>query len=135
LKTQVFSQKLYKQYEAANPAIDSTFVRLHELLGNPLDPTRVEALNKLIVEKYGKQRKREEAAPYANERINHHNSTVNYYNNHETWCPEVKYPLLNDVEDKANADLIREILIRYATVPRTITKREFKSRIKNYMPN
>ena len=42
-------------------------------------------------------------------------------------------PLLNDDGDKYNADLITRICIRYAQVPRTITKDEFVNLRTNYM--
>jgi hypothetical protein len=42
--------------------------------------------------------------------------------------------LLNGEEDSNNAALIRNIRIRYAQAPRTITKKTFKRESKSFMP-
>jgi hypothetical protein len=54
------------------------------------------------------------------------NIMIQSVNQRETWDPEVTFPLLVDEEDWENEDLIRKIVIRFATAPKSVTAEEFQ---------
>jgi len=134
LKTYAFSLKFYRKYKQANPEKDFAFIALKRLLGKSNDPNNFQGLNNLILMYYGFPKSREEAISDANSFLNQKNQFIEYCNDEEKWCPEIKMPKLNDEEDKLNADLIKRIIIRYAQVPRTVTKEEFKIKRKLFSP-
>jgi len=133
LKTHAFSLQFYRKYKDADPAKDAVFVALNQLLGKDADAGKYDELNKLILKYYGAPKSNVEAEVAAKAELSQKNSYVQYKNQNETWCPDVKMPMLNDDGDKVNADLIRKIVIRYAQVPRTITRQEFTGLWDNYM--
>ena len=134
LKTYVFSLKFYRKYPDADPAKDLTFMHLNRLLGNAPDAEKMNLLNDLILKYYGAPKSKKEAIAEADADLMRKNMYIEYNNQQQTWCPEVRMPLLNDAGDKENADLIRNIRIRHAQVPRTITQRIFNRLWTEYMP-
>jgi hypothetical protein len=134
LKTHVFSLKFYRKYKDSNPERDGVFIRLNHLLGETLDSNRFDDLNSLILEHYGSPKSEEEAMNAAIAELDQENFFIEYNNKHQTWCPEIKMPLLSYTGDKANADLITDILVRYAQIPRTVTQNEFEKIKTDYMP-
>lgn len=130
LKTQLFSIAFYKKYPRANAAADVVFARMTEELGLPPRPEKREALNALIRGSYGEQRPRAEAEKMADGEITRLNSMITIANASATWCPQVTFPLFNDKGDFKNRDLIRDILIRFATVPKSVTAKEFDDILK-----
>jgi hypothetical protein len=134
LRTYAFSLKFYKKYRDANPEKDYAFVHLHNILGESVNPDNYNELNKLILKYYGEPKSQAEAIKSANADLQYKNFIIQLSNQHEKWCPEIKYPLLNKDGDKTNADLIKRIVVRYAQVPRTITKDEFNVKKGTYQP-
>jgi hypothetical protein len=132
LKTHIFSLKFYRKYKEANPENDNSFIHLNLLLGKSIDSGKFNYLNKLILKYYGDVKSKAEAEKEANGVVVNMNYETLYLNEHETWCPEIKRQLLNDDEDKTNADLIRKIIIRYAQVPKSITSDKFEQIKANY---
>ena len=133
IKTHAFSLKFYRKYKDANPAKDDKFIYLNKLLGKKIDPKKFDVLNRLILNLYGSPKSKTEAEALAEANLNAKNVYIKNNNIEQTWCPEIKMPLLNDAEDQENANLIRKIVIRYAQVPRTVTKEEFKIKRKSFM--
>jgi len=133
LKTYAFSIKFYRKYKDADPAKDNVFIHLKKLLGTDIDSNRFNELNELILKYYGAPKSKEEAIAEAESDLQQKNLYVQYNNKQQTWCPDVQMPLLDDEGDKFNANLIRNIRIRYAQVPRTITKKEFENLWTNNM--
>ena len=125
LKTQLFSIAFYKKYKEADDKADGVFTRLTTLLGLPPAADKREQLNALIRQYYGQQMSEQAAEELANAEIAGINRFVDQANANETWDPEVKMPRLNAVEDKKNHALIRDIVIRFATVPKSVTAEEF----------
>ena len=62
----------------------------------------------------------------ADEEIENLNGRIMYWNAVETWDPEIKYPLFNDEEDWKDRDLIHDVIVRFQTAPKSITKEEFE---------
>ncbi|MDR1780547.1 MAG: hypothetical protein LBR50_07455, partial [Tannerella sp.] len=134
LRTYAFSLKFYKKYRDANPEKDFAYVKLHEILGKSINPDNYNELNKLILQYYGEPESQAEAIKSANADLNNKNFYIHLNNQQQKWCPEIKMPLLNEDGDKTNADLIKRIRLRYAQVPRTITKDEFNIKKGTYQP-
>ena len=130
LKTQMFSISFYKKYPGAKPARDVVFATLTDLLGMPPAAGKREALNDLIRKYYGEQTTRAEAEKRADGQLNMMNLNINLHNMNERWCPDIKYPLLNDVEDKKNMTIIRDSIIRFSCAPKSLTDQEYKDIIK-----
>ena len=133
LKTHAFSLKFYRKYMDSEPEKDKVFIHLRKILGTVIDADKFQMLNDLILKYYGFPKSKEEAEAEAEADLQQKNLYVQYSNMQQNWCPDVKMPQLNDEGDKYNADLIRKIRIRYAQVPRTITKEEFRKRCTSYM--
>jgi len=134
LKSYAFSLKFYRKYKQANPEKDFAFVALKGMLGKSINPKYFQELNNLILRYYGMPKSKEEAVYAAEDFLQQKNLFIDYSNEQEKWCPEIKMPKLNDKEDKQNADIIKGIIIRFAQVPRTITKEEFKRKRKSFYP-
>ena len=130
LKTQLFSIGFYKKYRKAKAAADGVFAQMTEMLGLPPEAEKIGALNDTIERCYGKQVDEGTAKAHAEAQLAQINQAVTNINRRETWQPQIRLPLLNDAEDKANAALIRDIVIRFDTVPKSITKAEFASILK-----
>jgi hypothetical protein len=107
---------------------------LNLLLGKALHSNRLNDLNSLILEHYGEPKSETEATKAAEAELQQKNLFIKYNNAQQTWCPEIRMPLLNEDGDKANADLITEIIVRYAQMPRTITRSDFEKIKTDYMP-
>ncbi len=127
LKTQMFSIKFYKKYRDADARNDGVFAQLTALLGMPPGADKTDKLNDIIERYYGKCISEEEAESHADQEIARLNNIVDMANDQETWDRDIKYPYLDDENDSYNRDLIRRIIIRYDTVPKSITKREFEA--------
>jgi hypothetical protein len=134
LKTYAFSLTFYRKYPDANPGRDATFIYLNHLFGNTPDVEDADALNALILKYYGAPKSKEAAVAEADADLRMKNMSIAIDNDAEKWCPEVKMPLLNNDGDKENADLIREIRIRHAQAPRTVTPQTFERLWQKYMP-
>ena len=130
LKTQLFSIALYKKYPAANAAADGVFAQMTSMLGLPPEAAKRDALNALIERCYGKQVSEAEAKKLADKELDRLNLMIRSVNQRETWDPSVTFPLLEDGEDKENRDLIRDIVFRFATVPKSVTAEEFEAIVK-----
>ena len=130
LKTQLFSIKFYKKYRQADAKADGVFAQMSAMLGLPPAAEKRDALNNTIERCYGKQVSKEAAAAKAEIELQSLNSFIDKANAEETWDPDVKLPRLTDSEDKKNRDLIRDIVIRFATVPKSITAEEFDDILK-----
>ena len=127
LKTQVFSIDFYRRHKTAKASRDAVFARLTELLGMPPEVDKCEELNKLIKQYYGEEIGEAEAKKHAASELNRMNSLILMSNMQEKWDPEVKFPLLNEKEDKKNMELIRDIIIRWDMTPKSITPDTFSS--------
>lgn len=125
LKTQMFSTRFYKQYKQAKPAADYVFVHLTSLLGAPPDSDHLSEFNKLIESMYGTQLSEKRAKELANAEIAGINAAVDGFNSGLKWDPEVKLAHLSPKEDKEHEEMIREIVVRFATVPKSVTEEEF----------
>ena len=134
LKTHVFSLKFYRKYKDAKPDKDIKFVHLNRLLGKNINPDNFRLLNDMIIQYYGCSKSKKEAVTEAENDLNQKNFFIEDINSNLTWCPEVKMPFLSNDGDKYNADLIRKIRIRFAQVPREITKEEFLKKRKSFKP-
>ena len=130
LKTQLFSIRFYQKYRDANAKADGVFAHLTSILGLPPAADKRGALNELIERMYGKQLSPQDAEKRADSEIEAINRFVDSANAQETWDPEVKLPRLSKDEDRENRDLIRDIVIRFATVPRSVTAEEFDAIVK-----
>lgn len=126
LKTQVFSRRFYKKHPDTAKK-DGVFVQLTSLLGEKPAIGKLAEFNALIERYYGRQMPEDEALKAAERVIGGINTWVDNVNRAETWCPDKKFPKLTEKEDADNMQLLREILVRYATVPKSITAEEFKS--------
>ena len=126
LKTQLFSIGFYKKYREANAAADGVFAQMTSMLGLPPDVAKRDSLNEIIERCYGKQVDVVEAEKLADKELNRMNIMIQSVNQRETWDPEVTFPLLVDEEDWENEDLIRKIVIRFATAPKSVTAEEFQ---------
>ena len=127
LKTQVFSIGFYQRHKTAKASRDAVFARLTELLGLPPEVNKCEELNRLIKQYYGEETGEAEAMKHAVDELNRMNSLILMANMHEKWDPEIKFPLLNETEDKQNMELIRDIIIRWDMTPKSITPDEFST--------
>ncbi|MDD3573096.1 MAG: hypothetical protein PHP07_09160, partial [Eubacteriales bacterium] len=125
LRTHFFSQEFYRKHREANPVLDGVFSRLQQVLGAKPDPKKVEGLNGLIAQYYGRQVSQEEAEKQADATIQSINTQVDRINRTQSWCPDVKMPKLDEAEDGENQALIRKIIIRFATTPRAISEEDF----------
>lgn len=125
LKTQVFSIGFYKRHREAKVVGDAVFARLADLLGMPPASERCNALNELIERYYGTQIPQEEAEEQADDELARLNLAINISNARESWQPSVRFPLFTDDEDARNRDLIRDVLIRHATVAKSLTQEEY----------
>ena len=134
LKTHIFSIKFYKKYRKADPKKDFAFSALKNIFGNKVDPENHFVLNILISKYYGAQMPYEDAVKRAIEEVDNINNYIKINNIQEKWCPEILCPFLDDKEDKKHADMIKEIVIRYAQVPKSITKQEFLLSMDNVNP-
>lgn len=130
LKTQLFSIRFYKKYRAANAKEDGVFATMTTTLGIPPAVDKLPGLNALIERAYGKQLSPADAAQRADREIANINAFVKMANDGETWDPDVKMPMLSEKEDAKNMSLIRGIVIRFATVPKSINKDEFIAILK-----
>lgn len=130
LKTQLFSISFYKKHPQANAKADGVFAQLTTLLGLPPAADKRTAFNNLIERYYGKQLSFADAQRRAAAELASLNAFIDGANAQETWDPDKKLPRLSDEEDKRNQDLIRDIVIRFATVPKSITAEEFESILK-----
>ena len=126
LKTQLFSIKFYKKYPDAEAKADSVFAQLTTLLGLPPAPAKREAFNALIEKYYGKQLPKEQAERRADLEIAQLNGFIDRGNKQQTWDPDKKWPRFSENEDRENMKLIREIVIRFATVPKSLDENAFK---------
>ncbi len=126
LKTQMFSIDFYKKYKGAKPARDIVFATLTDLLGMPPAVSKTEDLNELIKKYYGEQTSKEEAEKRATGQLNMMNMNIQLHNMNEKWCPDIKYPLLTDEEDKKNKTIIHDSIVRYCTAPKRVTEQEFR---------
>jgi hypothetical protein len=133
LRTHMFSLRFYRRHRAAKPGADTVFVALCELLGKKPNPQNVHRLNDLIVRYYGPRKDLAAAEKDADETIASRNRGLLEMQKQETWHPEVWYPQLG-VGDEPCGKMIRDIVIRYATTPRTITAKEFRRIAHKYMP-
>ena len=131
LKTQLFSIRFYKRYRNADAAADDVFARMTEMLGLPPAAEKVETLNDTIRKYYGEQVKKEDAEKNAEQELEKMNQYISFANMMEKWDPQVTFPLLNNEGDKRNAELIRNIIVRYATVPKSITRSEFSEILRS----
>ena len=131
LKTQLFSIRFYKAYKDADAKSDGVFAQLTDMLGLPPSIEKRQPLNAIIERYYGKQVSREEGVRRADAEIHAINEVVDMANEQETWDPDVKMPRLSLVGDKENYNLIRDVVIRFATVPKSITEQEFKNILEN----
>ena len=127
LKTQVFSIAFYRKYRKANAKADGVFAQLTMLLGMPPASDKVDKLNGIIRRFYGEQLSRQRAEAHAEETVEGINRMVDDFNEKETWCPEIRLPRLDEEGDSINSYLIREIVIRYGMVPKSVTKAEFEA--------
>jgi hypothetical protein len=134
LRTYLFSLDFYGRYKEASPGKDAVFTELNRLLGKSPDPGRLNDLNSLIEKYYGKTRSGEEAMRTVKDELRRENAAIKQDNARETWCPKIKLPLLNKNGDRATADLIKKIYVRYAQLPRTVTQDEFEKIKADYMP-
>lgn len=126
LKTQLFSIAFYRKYKQANVRVDGVFAQLTSLLGMPPSVDKLGEFNGLIERYYGKQVGEDEAKLRGDAEIMRLNLAIDAANAAETWDPEKKLPRLDDTGDAENRDLIRDIVIRFATVPKSITEEEFR---------
>lgn len=131
LKTQLFSIRFYKTYREANASADGVFAQMTAMLGMPPAAEKVDMLNSTIRNYYGEQITRPIAEQKAENELDRLNKAIATINANETWDQAVSFPLLNENEDAQNAKLIREILIRFATVPKSISKSAFADIVKN----
>ena len=125
LKTQLFSIDFYKKYKGAKPARDVVFATLTDLLGMPPSVDKCDDLNALIKKYYGEQTTEEEAEMRANGQISMMNMNIVAQNSHEKWCPDIKYPLLTDEEDKKTKTIIHDSIVKYCTAPKHLTEQQF----------
>ena len=130
LKTQMFSIRFYKKYPKADAKADGVFAQLTTMLGLPPAEDKRGALNQLIERCYGRQLSQEDAEKRAESEIAAINAFVDGANARETWDPDVKMPHLADGEDEKNRDLIQNIVIRFATVPKSVTAEEFDAIVR-----
>ena len=127
LRTQLFSKMLYNKYSNADSSKDFIFNYLSDLLESDPNLKYTEALNQLIVTHYGEKIAKELAALKADNHIELYNYLIENANKKEKWCPEIKYPLLNEKEDNDNYILLRSILIKAAIVERIISTPMFNA--------
>ena len=127
LRTQLFSKLFYNKYNNADASKDFIFNFLSNLLGSDPDYKYTEALNNLIILHYGEKISEELAIIDADDSIMCGNNYVKDTNEKLKWCPEIKYPLLNEKEDSDNYKLLRKILIKAAIVERTISTPMFNA--------
>ena len=131
LKTQLFSIRFYKAHKDADAKADDVFTRLTTLLGLPPKAAKLNEFNALIGKYYGTQLPEKEAKRKADSEINLLNMNIDMSNAKQTWDPEKKLPRLSDDEDAENKNLIRNILIRFATVPKSLDKASFERILKH----
>ena len=137
LRTQLFSQRFYKEYEDSDPTADYTFVHMQNLLGAKPNPDKTEELGLFIEKYYGKQVSQAEGKQIALMRIMQINMQVQASNASTTWGPEITFPYLGDEVpgDTATYNTITRAVMRYATMPRAITKEQFNAVIDHFMPD
>ncbi|MDO4417723.1 MAG: hypothetical protein Q4C02_05515, partial [Eubacteriales bacterium] len=70
------------------------------------------------------------AEAHADDQLAKLNKGIADVNRKQTWDKEIRFPLFADEEDEKNRDLIREIIIRFDTVPKSITDSEFTQIVK-----
>lgn len=125
LKTQMFSIRFYKKYRSANAKADGVFAQMTSMLGLPPAVEKIGALNNIIRQCYGEQQPQSVAEAHADAQLADLNKGIADVNRKQTWDRDIRFPLFADKEDEKNRDLIREIIIRFDTVPKSITDREF----------
>ena len=137
LRTQLFSQQFYKKYEDADPTADYTFVHMQNLLGSKPNPDKTEELGVFIEKFYGRQVSQDEGNQIALSNILQINMQVMASNRTTTWCPEVEFLKLSDQEpdDTATYHVITRAVVRYATMPRKISREQFVAVVNHYMPD
>jgi hypothetical protein len=96
LKTQLFSQKFYREHRQADPSKDPTFVTLATILGTPPNSEACQQLNDLIRTYYGETLSQEQGQLLAEVKINQLNTQIRLMNRSATWDPEIVFPLLAD---------------------------------------
>ena len=126
LKTQMFSISFYKKYRKANARADGVFAQMTNMLGLPPEVEKVSVLNKAIRDCYGVQTTREEADKHADSEIQRLNLSMLKTNQMESVDKQETFPQFAEGQDEKNRDLIRDILIRHDTVPKSITEQEFR---------
>jgi hypothetical protein len=134
LRTYAFSRKFYRKYPKADPAGDPAFAAMQSIFGKRIKPAKVDGLNRLIIRYYGEALSEKAAIQKARQALEYKNLIILMQNSKETWCPEVRYPLLNTEEDRESALTIAEVTIRYAQVPRTLSRREATAAASRFMP-
>lgn len=125
LKTQLFSIGFYKKYPDADARRDGVFAQMTSMLGLPPAADKLQALNDIIEKCYGKQKTKEEAEAHAKEELGQLNMMIMATNTQQTWDRKITFPQFAEGQDEKNRDLIRDILIRFDTVPKSITEKEF----------
>ncbi|MDR0287732.1 MAG: hypothetical protein LBI03_08550, partial [Clostridiales bacterium] len=135
LKTHIFATKFYKTHKAAKPSRDAIFTTLTNLFGKKPEVKSTNSLNQLIRRYYGEELTEEQAKKNANMEIQARNMGITkQFNETETWCPNIKYPLFTDDEDRVHRNQLLEILVRYGMTKKSLTKEEFAYCLSHYMP-
>lgn len=134
LKTQLFSIRFYKKYRSANAKADGVFAQMTNMLGLPPAAEKIGALNNIIRQCYGEQLPRSAAEAHANAQLDGLNKGIMNINNSQTWDKNIRYPLFTEGEDEKDRDLIREIIVRFDTVPKSITTIEFYEILNSSSP-
>lgn len=142
LQTYLFSAKFYQKYPDANPLSDYTYIVLSKMLGNDPRVGKTGDLNEMIEKYYGKNISEKDAALKADAYMQNANASIRMANMRETWCPEVKMPLLKDESnsgdipwllnepvDSHTYKTLKQIIIRYHTTRKTVTKPEFNATV------
>ena len=131
LRTQLFSIRFYQKYRDANAKADGVFAQMTAMLGLPPEAEKREALNDIIRRCYGEQLSRKAAEQLADRELDGINERVRRINAEQTWDPSKVFPLLDGDGDTASRDLIRDIVVRFATVPKSVTEKEFRAIVKD----
>ncbi|MDR1800797.1 MAG: hypothetical protein LBQ95_03015 [Lachnospiraceae bacterium] len=135
LRTQMFSLELYKKAGKDSSNSDWIYKHLVGMLGEEPDVAKLKEFNALIKQIYGDVMSKDKAKQTATQRIATLNQRIAIGNKMERWCPQIKMPLLSEEpgQDAENMRKIVEILVRYHTAPRSITKDNFTKIVADYM--
>lgn len=127
LRTQLFSQELYSEYDDSDPMSDDVFVTLQTMLGQPPKKEKRGELNQFIEKLYGKRGTEKEAKETAEKSVADVNLRVAFINQTLTWGPDKKFPLLGHGEDQDgySYDVLIESQKRFITMPRSLEEGEF----------